>query len=475
MPREDVLFSLRMVTGEANRSRRTQRRTVALAVVMLATIVAVAAVGVLDERALASRIREDLMLEQSGLAGLLADELRAGLARPDTGDLVAPQALLPAHTSLESSLRRVLLWSDAAPDLRTLQGDVVDLPDLAAAAARGEEAVWLTPADAVRLGLPAELAVAGLARVDAGERGRWSVIAVGSALRQREREAHRMLRTIIVVSLTSLVVAGFGLVLLRTQRHELALTRALEREELRTQQEAQLAREGRAATMLTFAAGIAHELSTPLGVIATRAEQLEGAVDDERSRRGARAISEQVSRIRELARRFLAMARGAAPLRERFPVADVLRNAAARVQHRFDRAQVALAVDLGAGSRWIRGDARLLEHALTNLLLNACDASPPGGAVELGAAATDTELTLVVADRGPGIDPSLVSRIEPFFSTKAEGAGTGLGLAIASEVIRMHRGQLTLRLRDGGGTLAMLQLPIHASGPADVLAHQDQD
>lgn len=119
---EVVLFCLRMVPGEANPNRRTQRRTVALALVMLATIVAVATVGVLDERALAARIREDLMREQSALAGLLADELRAGLARRDTGTNLAPQALLPAHASLENSLRRVLLWSDAAPALRTLQG-----------------------------------------------------------------------------------------------------------------------------------------------------------------------------------------------------------------------------------------------------------------------------------------------------------------------------------------------------------------
>jgi signal transduction histidine kinase len=202
-----------------------------------------------------------------------------------------------------------------------------------------------------------------------------------------------------------------------------------------------------------------------------RAEQLENNADDDRARRGARAITEQVGKIREHARGFLSVARGAAPRRERFPAADVLRSAVVRVEHRFERAGVALRYGPGGGLPWIRGDARLLEHALTNLLINACDASPAGGEVELCAARDGELLTIVVSDRGTGIEPAVRSRLQPFFSTKAEG--TGLGLAIASEVMRMHRGELVLTERPGGGTDAVLRLPAESNPGDDVRETQD--
>jgi signal transduction histidine kinase len=123
-------------------------------------------------------------------------------------------------------------------------------------------------------------------------------------------------------------------------------------------------------------------------------------------------------------------------------------------------------------SSWIYGDARLLEHALTNLLLNACDASRERGEVELGASLKGGQLEIAVSDRGAGIDPNVRARIQPFFSTKAEG--TGLGLAIASEVMRMHRGELRFEDRPGGGTNAVLRLPAEPMSD-DALADEAQD
>jgi two-component system, NtrC family, sensor kinase len=464
--------------------RQKRWRTALLILAMVLAIGGIAVLGVMDERWMVTNVRHETSRDQQVLAEALAAELRIGLSgdgppvryihnadggwrTADGSNAVEPRQYIQGEAFSDSGEHRVLLWSPAALELWTLDGELVTIPSVAHAAATGEQRAWLTPSEARRLGLPEELAVAALARIKTGRLGDWTLAVVSSTQRQRGREARRYARTIVMVSLASLVVVGVGLILFRTQRQERVLEQALARETLRAQQEVQLAREGRAATMLTFAAGIAHELSTPLGVIAMRAEQLEKSAEDDRARRGARAIHEQVDRIHEQARRFLAIARGAAPLRERFPAAEVLRNAAARVRHRFERAGVSLTVEPCDHLPWIHGDARLLEHSLTNLLINACDASPTGTVVELAASVAERMLTIVVRDRGAGIDPALYTHIRPFFSTKAEGEGTGLGLAIASEVMRMHRGELTLEARLGGGTCAVLRLPAESAPTED--------
>lgn len=459
---------------------------------MLAAVGSVAAAGVYEERSDAVRARAEMLREQQILANVFALSLQAGLesiptplgnVRPAGVEIeegrwiftfmlpaqrvqtvvVEPHKYLLGHAQLEGQHHRLLLWSTRVPGLHTPQGVAVKLPALTERAAEGGTWARLSAEQAALVDLPRELAVAGIARVDCGLFGTWSVIAISSAENQRERENRRATRLVAGVGLVSLIILGFGLALLRTQRQEQALERELAREALRAERDAQLAREGRAATVLTFAAGMAHELSTPLGVIAMRAEQLESGADDERTRRATRVIIEQIARIREQAQRFLAIARGAQPSRDRFPAAEIVQAARERVQHRFERGGVALRVELTEPLPWIRGDARLLEHTLTNLLVNACDASPPGSTVDLVAAAEPHELTIAVRDRGGGIDPELQARLgEPFISAKPEG--TGLGLALAHEVMRMHRGELRLDPRPEGGTCAVLRLPCE---PAD--------
>lgn len=469
---------------------------------MLAAVGSVAAAGVFVERGESARARADMVREQQLLAGVFAAALRNEIAEHPppraatrvagvevdgdawrftlaTADGPSEVATLRPRTYLHGYERsapdhRLLLSSTHAPELRTPEGQRVSLPGVAEHVQLGDTWARLTSEDATLLGLPAEIAVAGVARVDCGLFGRWSVISVSSADRQRDREVRRAVRMVAGVGLVSLIILGFGVALLRMQRHERALADELALEGQRARRDVQLAREGRAATVLTFAAGMAHELSTPLGVIAMRAEQLEASAEDERTRRASRVIGDQVTRIRELAQRFLSVARGGAPSRDRFPASDVLEAARERVQHRFDRAGVPLRTQIDARVPWIRGDARLLEHTLTNLLVNACDASPAGSTVDMTASAEPRWLTITVRDRGAGIDPALQSRLgEPFISAKPEG--TGLGLAIALEVMRMHRGELKLQKHPEGGTSAVLRLPCDPADADDEPTGQDPD
>jgi two-component system, NtrC family, sensor kinase len=102
----------------------------------------------------------------------------------------------------------------------------------------------------------------------------------------------------------------------------------------------------------------------------------------------------------------------------------------------------------------------LLEQALANLLLNACDASPRGAKVHVSVRRDAEALAFVVEDEGEGIHADSAARaLEPFFTTKAGGRGTGLGLAIVQEITASHGGTLELAQRTPArGTRATIRL-----------------
>ncbi len=227
------------------------------------------------------------------------------------------------------------------------------------------------------------------------------------------------------------------------------------------ERDARLEREGQAATVLTLAGGVAHEISTPLAVIVGRSEQLlERFEGDERARRALQAILDQCQGINAVVRGFLALARGGTPELSDTDPADVVAGAVALVEHRFRRSGVTLSAEVSPGLPHLRANHRLLEHALVNLLLNACDACAPGGRVVVRAEQRAGEVTFAVRDDGAGIPAAAVSRAtDPFFTTKSPGKGTGLGLAIVSEIVKTHRGSLVIGSAQGRGTEATISLP----------------
>jgi len=208
--------------------------------------------------------------------------------------------------------------------------------------------------------------------------------------------------------------------------------------------------------------GIAHEVSTPLGVIVGRAEQLLTRPNsDERGKRAAAAIAEQATRIGAIVRGFLAIARGDTPRMAHVDPRAIGKTALELVQHRFAKAGVRLESAMDQPMPSIVCEPRLMEQVLVNLLLNACDACRPHGSVDLRIVAADERVAFVVTDDGVGIQPEDAARVlDPFFTTKPAGEGSGLGLAIANEIVRHHRGTLTIGARHGvNGTRACVELP----------------
>ncbi|MCA9688709.1 MAG: HAMP domain-containing protein [Myxococcales bacterium] len=238
--------------------------------------------------------------------------------------------------------------------------------------------------------------------------------------------------------------------------------------EARARAEVQLRRADRLATVGTLAAGLAHELATPLHVIAARARML---ADVERSRpRSAEAIVAQCERMNRVVRQLLDFARPPAGAREEIDLAALLRAAIDQVTA---AAPATVRVELVAPAPrcQLHGDPEQLERVFTNLLVNAVQAMPDGGVVRVGGALLADEeprgasscARVWILDEGVGIAPDELPRIfEPFFTTKAVGEGTGLGLAIAQRIVVEHGGSITARSEQGAGTRFEVLLPVQA-------------
>jgi len=166
-------------------------------------------------------------------------------------------------------------------------------------------------------------------------------------------------------------------------------------------------------------------------------------------------------RLKLLVQRFLDLARGGPPTFGSLDSSSVARGAVSLVSHRFVKAGVALAVDVPSQTPCVQCDRDLLEHAVANLLLNACEACGPGDAVTIAARSDGHQVAFVVTDNGAGITPENAARAtEPFFTTKSAQSGTGLGLAIANEIVKSHRGSLRIEPRAPRGTRACIEIPV---------------
>lgn len=228
-----------------------------------------------------------------------------------------------------------------------------------------------------------------------------------------------------------------------------------------SEHQAELLRAERLAGLGRIAAGIAHELNNPVGVIMGYAKLLlrrEGPVDPKM----LKAIEEEAERCQEVIAGLLELTRGSV-LRSA-PVA--LRPLVTEVVERLRVAGAPPSVEVRIeGDARVSGDDTKLRQVVTNLVSNALDASGGTGAVAISIGRRDGLATLSVSDQGSGVPLEDRSRIfEPFFTRKSNG--TGLGLAIARAIARAHGGDLGLVEGEEGGATFLLTLPASSAEAA---------
>lgn len=371
----------------------------------------------------------------------------------------AVTAALTAARELETEGHlRVLLGGVEREGFVASDGALVVSPRLQQAFSADEPSLVLPTSGLEVLGFPEGPAVAGLARVEPpGLRVAVISSATSESLRLRRSEA----RSAVGILLALLVVLGFGGTIARQRALETKLlTQALARE-----RDEQLARADRLATVAALSAGIAHELATPLGVILARVDLLGApSLKPGKAEEAVASIRAQVAHMRRVMEGFLSLARGEQSERRPLEPRRLTHAAEELVRHRFEAVGVQLEVACADGLPEVQGNEPMLVQVLTNLLLNAAQASTSGQLVRLSVGAAPGLVRFTVDDEGEGLSDEVRSRAaEPFFTTRAHAGGTGLGLAICREIIAHHQGTLRLEPRTPRGTSAQVTLSVGVS------------
>jgi len=228
----------------------------------------------------------------------------------------------------------------------------------------------------------------------------------------------------------------------------------------------QLVQEEKLSAVGRLAAGIAHEIRNPVGMIASAvalAEQPNCAAEVRDEMCGI--VAQECRRLERLTTDFLSFARQTPPQRKLTSARTTLEYIAGLIRPRAAERNLAVRVQCSSAVH-LELDAGQIQQALLNLGVNAIDATPPGGSVTLGAERERSGVALLVENTGPCIaDESCARLFEPFFTTKPEG--TGLGLAICRRVARAHGGDVALTVNEPGRVRFSLFIPDATPAPRD--------
>jgi len=216
-----------------------------------------------------------------------------------------------------------------------------------------------------------------------------------------------------------------------------------------------------------LAAGLAHEINNPLGVILFYGELLKASSGQENVREDVEVILRHTRQAKKVLRDLLDFVRPKKGSMGPCGLLDAARRTAGVFQAQAAAEGVTLNLDIPASLPMVDADATALEQILSNLLINALDAVGPGGTITVKAGLEDGRAFLAVADDGPGIPPEHLSRIfDPFFTTKEVGKGTGLGLAVVFGLVNDMGGSVEARSENGAEFIVRLPLAAEAGDEA---------
>jgi PAS domain S-box-containing protein len=229
----------------------------------------------------------------------------------------------------------------------------------------------------------------------------------------------------------------------------------------RVRLERELQDKDRLAALGMLAAGVAHEVNTPLTGISSYAQLLlaDTAPNDPKYDI-LKKMEQQTFRASHLVNNLLNFARSQRSIEETVDLAELVRNTVSVNENLMKAREVSIHVpDLP--SMKVRGDFYQLQQVLTNLLLNARDASHKGGNIWLCLQQDDGQAVLIVKDDGRGVPEELIDKIfQPLVTTKRGQGGTGLGLAISERIIRSHGGDIQVESSPGQGATFSVTLPL---------------
>ena len=278
-------------------------------------------------------------------------------------------------------------------------------------------------------------------------------------LENPETVFYRVVCLFIVGNLANILAAALRE---QSEKHRRTAEHLAEANRQVTEAQEAVRRSDRLAALGQLSAGLAHELRNPLGTIRASAEMLSKQVsaENEVAREVAGFIATEVDRTNSLVTRFLQFARPLELRPEKADLAQMLDPAISIAERETDG--VAVYRNYAPEIPPFPFDAELMEHVFYNLIVNAAQATPQGGAVTVKSRANGNIAEIAVIDRGSGIDDAAMKNIfNPFFTTKPHGVG--LGLAIVAKIVDQHGGKIAVESQPGEGTIFCVSLPM--SGP----------
>ncbi|HYA16689.1 MAG TPA: ATP-binding protein [Bryobacteraceae bacterium] len=229
----------------------------------------------------------------------------------------------------------------------------------------------------------------------------------------------------------------------------------------RAELERRLVQADKLSSIGLLAAGVAHEVNTPLAVISTYAQMLAKQVsDDEQKSRMLDKIARQTFRASEIVNSLLNFSRTSSAEFSEVRLNVVIQETLSLLSHQMKKAGVEVITRLDQQLEPVRGNSGKLQQVFLNLFLNARDAMEPRGVLTVATSNNGNGAVVEVIDTGHGIAPEHLSRIyDPFFTTKAAKKGTGLGLSVTYGIMQEHGASIEALSRPGEGTCFRLEFP----------------
>jgi signal transduction histidine kinase len=242
--------------------------------------------------------------------------------------------------------------------------------------------------------------------------------------------------------------------------------------ELDKQQE-QIIQSRKMGAIGTLTAGIAHELNNPLNNILITIEAIldgYGDLSDEKKKALLNDAFGQTRRAGDIVKNLLDFSRFRETSFDEMSINEIINTSTSLIANEASLKNIRIRLKLSQDLSPVKVDKNQMQQVFINIFLNAIQAMPDEGELEVESYSEDKYIRVDITDTGPGIPPDILEKIfDPFFTTKDVGKGTGLGLSVAYGIINKHNGSITARSQPGKGTIFSVKLPPMDENKAEVI------
>jgi signal transduction histidine kinase len=209
-----------------------------------------------------------------------------------------------------------------------------------------------------------------------------------------------------------------------------------------------------------LAAGVAHEIGNPLASISSLVQELQTEELSPFTKEALTTINQHVHRIARIVRNLGDFARLYPRQKTPTDLRDILENTLNLIRYDKNFRKIAIRTDVQDTPK-LKIDPDQIQQVFLNLILNARDAMPDGGSLDISVKQDDGHVLMLFADTGRGIDADVRDKVfDPFFSTKGPTKGTGLGLSICYSIIKDHGGTIEIDSEKDKGTRFTIKIPV---------------